>query len=80
MSDDQWKQAFDRQGEQQTLAQDNALFGRKIKMLELSEDLTKAFSGRGGSVKARKAPSAEDMERSGYGNIRESARWQARHR
>ena len=37
------------------------MFGRKIKLLELSEDLTKAFSGKGGSTNTTKAPSAEDM-------------------
>ena len=61
VSDDQWKQAFDRQGEQQTLDQENVMFGRKIKMLELTESMTKAFSGKGGSTKGTKAPSAEDM-------------------
>ena len=61
VSDEQWKQAFDRQGEQQTLAQDNVMFGRKIKMLEVTESMTKAFSGKGGSTKGAKAPSAEDM-------------------
>jgi hypothetical protein len=61
LTQENWEKAFTRQGEQQDLAQENVMFGRKIKMLELSEDLTKAFSGKGGSTKGAKAPSAEDM-------------------
>ena len=61
LTQENWEKAFARQGEQQALAQENVMFGRKIKMLELSEDLTKAFSGKGGSTKGAKAPSAEDM-------------------
>tara|TARA_R110000851_G_scaffold89975_1_gene196289 strand:- start:3934 stop:6342 length:2409 start_codon:yes stop_codon:yes gene_type:complete len=61
VSDDQWKQAFDRQGEQQTLAQDNVMFDRKIEILELTESMTKAFSGKGGNAKGGKVPSVNDM-------------------
>ena len=61
LTQENWEKAFVRQGEQQALEQENVMFGRKIKLLELSEDLTKAFSGKGGSTNTTKAPSAEDM-------------------
>lgn len=53
--------SFSRQVEQQDLAQENVMFGRKIKMLELSTDMTKAFGGQGGSTKGSKAPASSDM-------------------
>ena len=62
LTQDNWERAFARQGEQQTLAQENVMFGRKIEVLELTESMTKAFSGKGGNTKGAKAPSAKDME------------------
>lgn len=61
LSQENWERSFERQGEQQTLAQGNVMFGRKIKLLELSADMTKAFGGQGGSVKGSKVPASVDM-------------------
>lgn len=56
-----WERAFTRQGEQQDLDQENVMFGRKVKMLEMSAGMTNAFGGQGGSTKGSKAPASSDM-------------------
>lgn len=61
LTQDNWERAFARAGEQQTLDQENVMFGRKIKLMEMSADITKAFGGQGGSTKGSKAPASSDM-------------------
>jgi hypothetical protein len=43
------------------VAQENVMFGRRIKLLEMSTGMAKAFGGQGGSVKGSKAPASTDM-------------------
>jgi len=61
LTQDNWERAFTRQGEQQDLDQANVMFGRKLKLLELSDQLTKSFGGQGVSTNGSKAPASRDM-------------------